>query len=353
MATPALRVTLEQVLHFRVAQSHLGRRLPAGSFREAVWGGLQDSSPRAALVSLHARLEGARPGSWEDPALWQIWLRMSDYVVPREDFGVFTLGALPRADRAAAGLIAAGDAVAEIVGNQSLPSREVAAALAQRPEVDERTRQHSRWVMQEACVSGRYRMRWDTRTVVILATPVPDIDPEEARLELARRFLHWHGPATSRQLARWAHLPLGDALETWRRLTPELLPVAVEGDLRHVLSRDEVQLRGARPGRGVRLLPLSDPVFAVDRKSLLAGPAGGGALPRDERGAPLPARVRNSLTGRILVDGAVAGSWARRERRLSVWLWGRPAAAVRDRVLAEAGSFAGPLGGPVEIRWLS
>lgn len=351
MASTALQVPPEQVLFFRAAQSRLGERLPPGSFREAAWGGLQDSSPRAALLSLHARLEGVGPDSWEDPSLWQIWLRVADYVVPRQDFGVFTLGALPRAPEVAKALIAVGDAVAEIVGDRSLPSREVAAALARRPHLDERTRHHGRWVMQEACVSGRYRIRWDARTVTVAATPVPDVDPEEARLELARRFLHWHGPATPRQLATWTHLPLVDAVETWRLLGTELLPVTVDGTLRHALAADEHSLRNPSRPRGVRYVPFSDPVFALDRKTLFPEPSGGGPG-RDDRDAPVPARVRNGLTGRILVDGVAAGSWGRREHQLWIWLWDRPAAAVRERVQAEADRFAGPIGRPVQIRWV-
>lgn len=329
---PVLDVPRERLLPFRVAQSHLKTRLPARSFRDAAWGALQDSSPRAALISLHARMEGAAPDSWEDPSLWQIWLRMSDYVVPREDFGVFTLGALPRDPQTARALIETGDAVAEILGGRTLPARELGAALGRRPGMNERTRLHGWWVVREACVSGRYRIRWDARSVTVTAAPVPDIDPEDARRELVRRFLHWHGPATPRQFATWAHVPLVDALETWRRLATELLPVTVDARTRHILARDEDALREEPRVGGARLVPLSDPAFALDRP-LSEAPAGPG----------------HHLTGRILVDGQVAGAWGRREHRVSIWMWGRPATVVQERVLAEAETLAGPIGRPVEI----
>ena len=52
--------------------------------------------PRAALLSIHARVEGAHPSSWEDPSLVQVWgPRFSTYVVPARDYAVFTLGRLP------------------------------------------------------------------------------------------------------------------------------------------------------------------------------------------------------------------------------------------------------------------
>ena len=69
-----------------------GRR----ALRRAAWAGLQDSMPRAALLSIHARMAGTEPGSWEDPSLVQVWgPRFSAYVVAKRDLAVFTLGRLP------------------------------------------------------------------------------------------------------------------------------------------------------------------------------------------------------------------------------------------------------------------
>src|SRR6266513_1820197 len=90
-------MTTENARKRRLRASHLDRRLPANALATSAYAGLQDSAPRAALLSLHARTEGVTPDSWEDPALAQIWFRGgADYVVPRSDVGVFTLGASPR-----------------------------------------------------------------------------------------------------------------------------------------------------------------------------------------------------------------------------------------------------------------
>ena len=52
--------------------------------------------PRAALLSIHARMAGTEPESWEDPSLVQVWgPRFSAYVVAKRDLAVFTLGRLP------------------------------------------------------------------------------------------------------------------------------------------------------------------------------------------------------------------------------------------------------------------
>ena len=54
--------------------AQLDRRLPtAGSLRRIAWAGLTDSVPRAALLSIHARIEGAEPETWKDPSLVQVW----------------------------------------------------------------------------------------------------------------------------------------------------------------------------------------------------------------------------------------------------------------------------------------
>ena len=75
------------------------RRAAAGGRRVASAGGVgraPDSMPRAALLSIHARVEGTTPSSWEDPALVQLWgPRFSAYVIAREDIAPFGLGRLP------------------------------------------------------------------------------------------------------------------------------------------------------------------------------------------------------------------------------------------------------------------
>ena len=96
MTTP-LALTREQILAFRRRAGALDERLPFApeSLRRAAWAGLQDSMPRAALLSIHARVKGAHPSSWEDPSLVQVWgPRWSVYVVAAHDRAFFTLGRL-------------------------------------------------------------------------------------------------------------------------------------------------------------------------------------------------------------------------------------------------------------------
>ena len=51
--------------------------------------------PRAALLSIHARVRGTGPNTWEDPSLVQLWgPRYSVFVVAGVDLPVFSLGTL-------------------------------------------------------------------------------------------------------------------------------------------------------------------------------------------------------------------------------------------------------------------
>src|SRR5580765_4950555 len=95
---PRLDLTRSQVLAFRRHVGALDVRLPPGptSLRRAAWAGLQDSMPRAAVLSIHARVHETGPDTWEDPSLVQVWgPRFSAYVVAARDVAVFSLGRLP------------------------------------------------------------------------------------------------------------------------------------------------------------------------------------------------------------------------------------------------------------------
>jgi Winged helix DNA-binding domain len=337
--TAALAVDLARALRFRARATRLDRRLPAGSWRLAAYGGLQDSAPRAALLALHARLEGTGPGAWEHPDLVQVWLRCADYVVPAADFAVFTLGTLPRDPERAAAVERTAAAVREVLDGRALRTREVVAALSCS----------GRGVLCFAQAAALFRIRWDARTVTLLPTERPDVEPEWARLELARRFLGWHGPATADQFAKWAGIARPDAAATWAALAPELVPVAMDGRARDVLASDVDALAACAPPSGVRLLPMGDPHLAIDWREALAGSPPPPV--EDEASAPLTSRLVNSLTGRVLVDGRIAGAWGRAAERMAIHLW-RQDDPDRERVAAEAASLAGPIGRPMRLRWL-
>jgi hypothetical protein len=322
----------------RLRASHADRRLPPGSYADAARGGLQDSAPRAALVGLHARVEDVPGDAWEHPDLVQIWFRGADYVVPRADVGVFTRGALPRHRPWADALDALGDAIAvAAAGSDRTPSRVVQSRLRTRAPV------------RLSSPSGRVHIRWDARLTEIVIADRPAIDVAAARRELARRFLHVHGPAGPRHLARWAGLTAADAEATWHQLEDdgELAPVAFGGRQRWLL-RDDVDplLDGGRP-TGVRLLPQGDEVLHMGDDGSPPPPT---IRPRPAEG--ITTRLINSLTGRIVLDGDVVGAWGRVRGAFtaapSVDVGAETAGAIED----EACSLVRTVGFPLRFRWI-
>src|SRR6476620_9910624 len=97
MTRARLDLTRAQILALRRQAGALDERLPRGqdSLRRAAWAGLQDSMPRAGLLSIHAR-RGDRTvhvgGPVAGPALGP---RYNVFVVAECDLAVFSLGTLP------------------------------------------------------------------------------------------------------------------------------------------------------------------------------------------------------------------------------------------------------------------
>lgn len=58
----------------------------------------------------------------------------------------------------------------------------------------------------------------DASKITVRAATPDTMDPDLARVELLRRFLHWLGPATSAEFAKWAGVSRSDAETTWKML---------------------------------------------------------------------------------------------------------------------------------------
>jgi Winged helix DNA-binding domain len=309
-----LRVSRALAVAYRLAANNLSRKLPAGSYVEAAFAGLQDTAPRDALLGLHARVEACEPSAWEHPGLAQTYSpRSAVYVLPRSDFGVFTVGRLPRdqAERAA------------------LEERAERACQ----ELGRGRRAAGQWRDRDLCATGRFEVRWTTRASHISARPRPDIDPETARIELCRRHLHAFGPTTAAAFAWWAGVSPSDARQSLEAIRPELTAVDFEGQPSWILAADEAALAAAVPSRGVRFLVASDlRILGQDRTGLFVGPGLRRQLPLHDTFHPHG----------LLIDGTLAGVWGRRAGRVSVRTMGPLPPAVRDAIRAEAESMPIP-----------
>jgi hypothetical protein len=337
--TSSLDLTRLQILAFRRRVASLDERQPRGrrALRRAAWAGLQDSMPRAALLSIHARMAGAKPGSWEDPSLIQVWgPRFSSYVVAKRDLAVFTLGRLPdepgqlkRIEDIAAGLQSA------LAGRRMAQGEAARIMGAKHPNL-----------LRYAAPTGTVAIYWDgARQPDIWNVPAPEMDRQEARLELARRYLHVFGPATADSFSNWAGIGLLSAINTFKKLGRSLTQVRTPNGEAWILSRDEPLFRAAPgPAAPARLLPSGDTWFLLqgaDRQLLVPD--------ESQRGALWTSRV---WPGALLVEGETVGTWRRAGHVLTIQPWRRLSRAQQEAVEAEAVTL--PLPGidrPMLVTW--
>ena len=334
----ALELRRSQILGFRRRAGALDARLPPGarSLRQAAWAGLQDSMPRAALLSIHARVEGTRPSTWEDPALVQLWgPRHQVYVVAAGDLVVFSLGRFPddtrgrrRAEDMAARLHAHLDGARMTYG-------EAGQALGVDPNS-----------LRYAATTGTVVLRWaGARAPVVWSVPAAGDDPAGARLELARRHLHVFGPSTPQAFARWSGISTRAAAAAYESLGRSLTAVRTPLGDAWILTRDEPILRAdAGQPAAARLLPSGDSYFLLwgEERALLVPDA----AHRSELWTP---RV---WPGAVLLGGEVRGTWRRAHDSVKIQTWGRPTAAERDAVEAEVAALPVPdVEGRLRVRW--
>jgi len=269
--------------------------------------------PRAALLSIHARVERAHPSIWEHPSLVQVWgPRYSTYVVSARDRAVFTLGRLPddtrgrqRAEDVAARLHA-------VLDGRRITDREVGKGYRVR----------------YAAPTGTVLIRWEgARAPLVWTVPRPEVDPRDACLELARRYLHVFGPATPASFATWAGIVAGQALLAFDAL--DLTPVRTPNGDAWILSSDEPAFRErVGPAAAARLLPSGDTYYLLqgaDRELLVPDAA--------QRAALWTSRV---WPGAVLVGGEIVGTWRRANADVTVQPWHRLTRAECAAVEAEA-----------------
>lgn len=308
-------ISATQALNYRLMVNNLSCRLAAGSYAEAAFAGLQDTAPRDALLGLHARVAACEPSAWEDPRLIQTYSpRRAVYLLPKEDFGVFTIGRLPR-DADARQLIEdeADDICRSLQGQQGNGSGPAGSRVA--------------------CATGRIVVRWTASSLQLWEQPRPTIDPEAARMELCRRHIRAFGPTTPAAFAWWAGVSSQDARLTFDEIAAELIPVDLAGHQAWILAADQAALAAAEPMQDVRLLVASDlRLLGQDRTGLFVGPGKNRRSPLQDWFHP----------NGVVVDGRLVGAWGRRGGKVDIRVSGPLPAATRRAIRAEAESMPIP-----------
>ena len=198
-----------------------------------------------------------------------------------------------------------------------------------------------------AAPTGTVAIRWEgARAPTIWAVPAPEIDPADARRELARRHLHIFGPTTAESFARWAGISRRAAAAAYASLEGSLLPVRTPLGDEWLLADDEpVVLAAETAPAPARLLPSGDAYFLLDgaERSLLVPQA-------DRRQRLWTSRV---WPGALLVDGEVRGTWRRSQHTVRIDVWGRLSRTARAAVEAEAASLPLPVDREIAVAWVT
>jgi hypothetical protein len=335
--TATLTLTRDQILGHRRRVGALDERLPSTreSLERAALAGLQDSMPRAAVLSLHARVDGIGPMAWGDPAFVQLWgPRYSAYVVAAKDRAIFSLGRLPEAEKARRRAFDIADRLDALLEGEPADCRDVGRDLGIHPNA-----------VRYAAPTGRVLIRWDgARQPDVWTVPAPDVAPEEARLELARRFLRVFGPGTPEGFGSWAGIPAKGAFATFAALDDSLMPATTPTGDAWILTRDVAEIRSAPgPAAPARLLPSGDTYYLLqgaDRELLVPDAA--------RRRLLWTSRV---WPGAVLVEGEIAGTWRRQKGTVTISPWQGLTVNERRAIDAEAMSLPLPEAEEIVVRW--
>ncbi|CAM3033791.1 winged helix DNA-binding domain-containing protein [Prescottella defluvii] len=374
-------VRTSDVVAFRLHAHNLTARRPIDDLLEVAGAcGVQNSPPGSALLALHARVEGVTGDLVdhlvaEDRSLLQSWcMRGAPFFFPAAAAPTFTTGVLPATEggrlqlirgveqaleRLGMGLDEAVDLIADeihdVLSGRQLAIGELGEELAERVARTLPPTRRETWQSEgpygthqplgEAVVHFCIRIL-TLRGIVCLAPragnkapfvlldewlggPLPQTEPDVARADLLRRYLHCYGPSTRKDFAAWLGVRTGDVDPWWTSVEDELTPVDVDGRRGWILAADLDALRAPPRAYGVRLLPPHDPYLQMrDRQSIVD----------KMHHAQLWKTVGDP--GAVLADGQIVGTWRPRKsgRRLTVTVdaFGPSSPTVRDQVRAEA-----------------
>jgi hypothetical protein len=292
--------------------------------------------PRAALLSLHARVKGIEASALEDKSLVQLWgPRYNVFVIAARDLAVFSLGVFPDDEKGRRRAQDLARRLHAFLNGARMSYSEAGHALGVHPNS-----------LRYASTTGTVLIHWEgARRPTVWTAPPPAVDPFDARLELARRYLHIFGPATAEAFGWWSGIGTRHGAAAIQALVKSLTPVRTPVGDAWILSSDEPAFRASpMPAAPARLLPSGDSYLlfqGLDRELLVPD-----AARRRELWTP---RV---WPGGVLVNGEVVGTWRRADATVAIRPWIRLSRAAREAVEGEAEALPVPdIRGPIIVRW--
>ncbi|MEP6753596.1 MAG: winged helix DNA-binding domain-containing protein [Candidatus Dormiibacterota bacterium] len=369
---PAAELSWPQVHAFRLRRHHLATRAPAKDLVRIAGeiGGAQAQVMSSAELQLGVRWKGTvedvKKALWKDKVLVKTWLmRGTLHLVPSADLPLYTAAMRSRwvwpnntwlkwvqlTEPELISLITGiGDAL-----DEPMTREELIAKMGRSSSEHVRTVLKSGWstLLKPVARAGRLCFGPSRGTSVTFVRPDVwlrswrDIDPDEAVVEVGRRYLRAYGPATKDDFGRWFGAWPGVGKAAWTGLADELVPVSIEGRRADVLAPDLKELKGMAQASSVRLLPTFDPYLM-------------GHNSRDHLFEPMHrakvSRTAGWISAVVLVDGRVVGTWthtvARQTLRIVVDPFHKLQPAVRTEIGSRCDEIASSLGAAeVEISY--
>ena len=171
---------------------------------------------------------------------------------------------------------------------------------------------------------------WDKRRAHLFQSAenwigAEQVDEDDARDRLVRRYLAAFGPASRKDVSSWSHLSLRDLEPVLERVAPRRFCDERGGELVDV---PRAPLPDPNTPAPVRFLPTWDSVLLVHARRA-------GILPEPYRPRVFSTKMPQSI-GTFLVDGAVAGTWKHADGRVEWSAFERLDRATQYEVAHEA-----------------
>ena len=359
-------ISWAQVHAFRLARHHLAKRAPKKELTRVVGdiGGVQAQLMSAAEMQVGVRVNctvgDVEAALWRHKTLAKTWLmRGTLHLIPAADLPLYTAAMSRRWTRLSSAWV-------KYTGLTEPELRELFNAIGHELDHRPRTRQElidavskgrseqvqtvlrSGWGVVLKPVAGAGMLCFGPNRGQSVTFVRPEkwlgswraVDPDEALVEIARRYLHAYGPATKDDFARWwgGHTP-GVGKVAWAGLADELAAVSIEGRRADILAVDLKRLGRSPDASPVRLLPLFDPYLM-------------GHSNRDHLfDAAYRARVSRTagwISAVVLVEGRVVATWTHRVMKQTLRIEVEPFRKLpprsRPEIRARAEELASTLG---------
>jgi hypothetical protein len=354
-----------QVHAFRLQRHHLSHRAPKKDLAKVVGdiGGAQAQLMSAAELQIAARVDctvdDVRQALWTEKALVKTWLmRGTLHLARADDLPLFTAAMGKRwihirpswlkfMQVTETDLWKIVDEIGAAVNGTPMTREELIAVVGKGKSAHVRELLKSGWggMLKPAARNGRLCFGPSRGQSVTFVSPrewLPrwrEVDPEEAIVEAARRYLRAFGPATKTDFARWWGAWPGVGNAAWSGLGKELVHVLVEGTPFDILKSDLDALGAAKITEAVQLLPAFDPYILghANRDHLF-----------DRVHGPKVSRIAGWISAVVLVDGRVAATWthtlANKTLRVTVEPFGKMTTVIKSEIRQRAAALARSVG---------